>query len=91
MKVRPVGAELFHADGRTDMPKLTVAFFATSRTRPKLLGIVLEFCSICKKKYEYFLVGLEARKLLNPSTVFIVKRQSHVVNRVTNKPTATET
>ena len=30
MKIRPVGAELFHADGRTDrqtdMTKLTVAF-----------------------------------------------------------------
>ena len=25
MKIRPVGAELFHADGRTDI-KLTVAF-----------------------------------------------------------------
>jgi len=26
MKIRPVGAEFFHADGRTDMTKLTVAF-----------------------------------------------------------------
>jgi len=26
MKIRPVGAELFHAYGRTDMTKLTVAF-----------------------------------------------------------------
>jgi hypothetical protein len=26
MKIRPVGAELFHADGRTFMTKLTVAF-----------------------------------------------------------------
>jgi hypothetical protein len=26
MKIRPVGAELFHADGRTDVTKLTVAF-----------------------------------------------------------------
>ena len=26
MKIRPVGAELFHADGRTDMTKLLVAF-----------------------------------------------------------------
>ena len=24
-KIRPVGAELFHTDGRTDMTKLTVA------------------------------------------------------------------
>jgi hypothetical protein len=25
MKIRPVGAELFHADGQTDMTKLEVA------------------------------------------------------------------
>jgi hypothetical protein len=27
MKTRPVGAELFHADGRTDMTKVIVFFF----------------------------------------------------------------
>jgi len=26
MKIRPLGAELFHADGQTDMAKLIVAF-----------------------------------------------------------------
>jgi hypothetical protein len=26
MKILPVGAELFHADGQTDMTNLTVAF-----------------------------------------------------------------
>jgi len=26
MKIHPLGAELFHADGRTDMMKPTVAF-----------------------------------------------------------------
>ena len=26
MKTRPVGAELFHTDGETDVTKLTVAF-----------------------------------------------------------------
>jgi len=32
MKIRPVGAELFHVDGRADMTKLIVAFrnFATA-------------------------------------------------------------
>jgi hypothetical protein len=26
MKIRPMGAELFHVDGQTDMTKLIVAF-----------------------------------------------------------------
>ena len=26
MKIRPLGAELFHADGQTDMTKLIAAF-----------------------------------------------------------------
>jgi len=26
MKIRPVGAEVFHADGRTDMAKIIVTF-----------------------------------------------------------------
>jgi hypothetical protein len=26
IKIRPVGAEVFHVDGQTDMPKLIVAF-----------------------------------------------------------------
>jgi hypothetical protein len=37
MKIRPLTAELFHADGRTnwqkDMMKLIVAFFGILRTR----------------------------------------------------------
>ena len=37
MKIRPLGAELFHADGQTDMTKLTIAFrhFANP---PKTVG-----------------------------------------------------
>jgi len=46
MKIRPVGAELFHANGRTDMAKLTVTFrnFANA-------SIMIrngEFLTICK-------------------------------------------
>jgi hypothetical protein len=37
IKIRPVGAELLHADGQTDMTKLTVAFFAILRTRLKTM------------------------------------------------------
>jgi len=31
MKIRPVGAELFHADGRTDVMKLIVVFLNVSK------------------------------------------------------------
>jgi hypothetical protein len=46
IKLRPVGAELLHADGRTygqtDMTKLIVAFhnFAKSATKPIVVNIV---------------------------------------------------
>ena len=33
MKIRPVGAELFYADGRTDMTKLIVAFCNFTNTQ----------------------------------------------------------
>ena len=36
MKIRPVGAELFHADRRTDMTKLIVAFRNFSNA-PKIM------------------------------------------------------
>jgi len=37
MKIRPVGAELFHADGQTDMRKLLVAFHNFANTPNKNL------------------------------------------------------
>ena len=37
MKIRPVGAELFHADDQTDMTKLIVDFSNFSKA-PKLFG-----------------------------------------------------
>jgi len=40
MKIRPVGAELFHADGRTDMTKLIVAL-RNSADAPKMMVCVL--------------------------------------------------
>jgi len=38
MKLRPVGAELFHTDGQTDMTKLIIAFhnFANASKNGKL-------------------------------------------------------
>jgi len=35
MKIRPVAAELFHADRRTDVTKLTVAFRIFFSKAPK--------------------------------------------------------
>jgi hypothetical protein len=35
MEIRPVGAELFHADGQTDVAELTESPFASLRTRLK--------------------------------------------------------
>jgi hypothetical protein len=35
MHIRPVGAELFHADGQTDMTKLMVAFRNFANALPK--------------------------------------------------------
>jgi len=42
MKIRPVGAELFHVDGRTDMAKPIVALrnFANA---PKTVQVTLSF------------------------------------------------
>ena len=46
MKIRPVGAELFHAEGQTDIRKLIVAFrnFATAPRN-------LRFYVVLKQKY----------------------------------------
>ena len=42
MKIRPVGAELFHADRRTDMTKLTITFrnFANAPTSDGLVSFI---------------------------------------------------
>jgi hypothetical protein len=41
MKIRRVGDELFHADGRTDMTKLTVAFrnFSNAPKNASILNV----------------------------------------------------
>jgi len=40
MKIHPVGAKLFHANGRTDMTKLLVAFGSFVKA-PKNIHIVI--------------------------------------------------
>ena len=43
IKVRPVGAELFHADGQTDITSLTVAFRSFANARTEIKSIYVEF------------------------------------------------
>jgi hypothetical protein len=70
MKIRPVGAELFYADGRTDMTALTVAFFICNwENATKIAGHCLRILQQLQKKK--ISVGSEARKLLNLRTVFV--------------------
>ena len=55
MKIRSVGAELFHADGKTDMTKLIVIFviFRTHlKTNPLMLyRAIFDVCSEIRKRY----------------------------------------
>ena len=45
MKIRPVGAELSHADGRTDMTKLTIAFRNYVNALKKILRFPTKYTS----------------------------------------------
>jgi len=45
MKIRPVGVELFHADGQTDMTKLTVKF-CNSANAPRKCRFIPSACSL---------------------------------------------
>ena len=48
MKIRTVGAELFHEDGQTDMTKLTVAFRNFVNAPPKYTAhMKLQFTTEC--------------------------------------------
>jgi hypothetical protein len=67
MKILPVGAELFHADGRTDMMKLTVAFRSFENS-PKNW-----FLPLCKKRNLSF---TEQFNVLKKVTVFYSDNQT---------------
>jgi len=56
MKIRPVGAELFHADRQTDMTKLIVVFrnFAKTPTSRVLPRSVLMFCTVRTVNTDFF-------------------------------------
>jgi hypothetical protein len=52
IKIRPVGAELFHAGGQTDMTKLIVAL-RNFHTAPKSCSSYEIFIHIVKYKFHY--------------------------------------
>jgi len=44
MKIHPVAAEVFHADGRTDVTKLIVTFHNSANTPKTLISLQLCGC-----------------------------------------------
>jgi hypothetical protein len=52
MKMRPVGADLFHADGQTDMTKLIVGFriFADSPAKQSCSLMATTYISLNKRR-----------------------------------------
>jgi hypothetical protein len=51
IKIRPIGVELFHANGQTDMTGLIVTFrnFANASEMNALGGIIYSKCSIGRR------------------------------------------
>ena len=53
MKIRPMGAELFHVDGQTDMTELVVAFLNIANAPKNGLPVIIkhlvrgQFTSLC--------------------------------------------
>jgi hypothetical protein len=63
MKIRPVGSELFHADGRTDTMKLIVFFrnFANAPYNPVFVANTrCAFLQLGTEHYIWNLEGLDA-------------------------------
>ena len=73
MKIRPVGMELFHADRRTDMTKLIVAFrnFAKVPTNTNQIG----YKKNSKKLAECFLNSSQPQELAILLSVLCVGKQ----------------
>jgi len=73
MKIRPVGAELFHADGRTDMTNVVVAF-RNFVNAPKN-GIKNYVCSVlfirdCSRR-KYRLLGTVSFNFSTINSIFL--------------------
>ena len=73
MKIRPVGAELFHVDGRTDTTKLIVASGnsakAPSKTMPRTAGVVMwrtDWLRVLSSLYNYLYLVADLTAAVNP-------------------------
>jgi hypothetical protein len=69
MKIRPVEAELFRADGRTDMTKLTFAFRAKAQ-RP-----IQEPKTLLQNSFRKVVVRVDEELNYRSSLLFSVKKQ----------------
>jgi hypothetical protein len=81
MKIRPVGAELFHADGRTVMTKLTVAFRNFSNAPKNRWGCSSSFVQrqngSCVSEWMYHLIST----LYQRRQILISVRGSAILDR----------
>jgi len=76
MKIRPVGAELFHADRRTDMTKIMVAFRnfvkAPNKHVPVLAFCLLRLPSAGANELQNIGSNLKDLKCFDPSSFFFL-------------------
>jgi len=56
MKIRPVGAELFHADGRTDMKQLIAAFHNFANAPKNAIGTSQQTRYVCITKLNLLMI-----------------------------------
>jgi hypothetical protein len=75
MKIRPVGAELFHSDGRTDTTKLIVVYRYFAKALKNVRSLKIEFNMKCA----YFFLHLL------PETFFHAHKQACPSHATVNK------
>jgi hypothetical protein len=73
MKIRPVGAELFHAYRRTDMTKLTVAFrnFENAPKNAFAFEDRSDFCAECLSDFTGTLTDYDKSKNIGRPPAFL--------------------
>ena len=80
MKIRPVGAELFHADGRTNMTKLIMAFRNFANAAKIALSTQPDYQPLNRYELPFDVRKLPLAKILNTCVLsrYINKEGSHV-------------